>query len=381
MSQLRRLLATVACWLTVSAGVSGHGFSRHDSHDTAVSGGGTSTCPVGGLYVDGISGPYRISCVSRDQQQKSQQVNNNNPHHVAEKEEGIQTLFIEDTSSSPAWPSFNATYDPTASEVVGNFGTHENLTGVCNAPTFSKISWNNGVVWNRQNGAGNVTSVHLVFMTHLDLGFTDTTRNVCDDYFDNFFPKAFQTAEELRKRGGVEKFRWTEFPWLIQEYLDGGAGCAHRDRTPEEIKAMELAIAQDDIIWHKTAVNFLPEILDEETWAKSLRMCDELNIRFNKSWGLTGKHTDTPGMSRSAIPALLKAGVKAYHIGYNAACAKNVATLAPAFRWRSNASDHSGASDLLTLVNDNYGSASGFVPKSLLSKERLHQALFRCSFV
>ena len=45
-----------------------------------------------------------------------------------------------------------------------------------------------------------------------------------------------------------------------RRYLDGGAGCAHRDRTPAELEAMENAIANDDVIWHKTAVNFLPEV-------------------------------------------------------------------------------------------------------------------------
>jgi hypothetical protein len=133
-------------------------------------------------------------------------------------------------------------------------------------------------------------------------------------YFDNFFPTAMATAAELRNRTGNARFRWTEFPWLIQEFFDGGAGCAHRDRTPAELAAMEQAIANDDFLWVKTALNFLPEVLDERSWALSLQMCDDLNKRFNKSWGLAGKHTDTPGMSRSALPALLNAGVKAYHV-------------------------------------------------------------------
>ena len=124
---------------------------------------------------------------------------------------------------------------------------------------------------------------------------------------------------------------------------------------------MEAAIANDDVIWHATAVNFLPEVLDEETWAYSMGMAAALNKRFNKSWGtIAGKHTDTPGMSKGAIPALLRQGVRAYHIGYNSACAKNVAELPPAFRWRapgavSSTSDNS-SDMLLTFVNDNYGS-------------------------
>ena len=78
------------------------------------------------------------------------------------------------------------------------------------------------------------------------------------------------TAAELRKRNSTATFRWTEFPWLILEYLDGGAGCAHRERTAVEVAAMEAAIAQDDVIWHATALNFLPELLDEQMWSESL---------------------------------------------------------------------------------------------------------------
>ena len=114
---------------------------------------------------------------------------------------------------------------------------------------------------------------------------------------------------------------------------------------------MEAAIANDDVIWHATAVNFLPEVLDEETWAYSMGMAAALNKRFNKSWGtIAGKHTDTPGMSKGAIPALLRQGVRAYHIGYNSACAKNVAELPPAFRWRAPGAV-SSTSDDSSVVN------------------------------
>jgi hypothetical protein len=173
------------------------------------------------------------------------------------------------------------------------------------------IAWSNGATWVAGTAPppppppADISSIHLVYMTHLDLGFTDTTRNVCDAYFDKFFPEALATAAELRQRGSNATFRWTEFPWLIQEYLDGGAGCAHRGRTDAEVATMETAIAANDVIWHATALNFLPELLDEPMWGESLGLARDLNRKYNKSWGtVMGKHTDTPGMSRSAIPAL-----------------------------------------------------------------------------
>lgn len=142
-----------------------------------------------------------------------------------------------------------------------------------------------------------LTKIHVVYMTHLDLGFTNTTRNVCDEYADNYFPAAFATAEALRKNCSDTKtcptFRWTEFPWIIQEFLDGGTGCAHNRRTTEQLAAMEAAIARDDIIWHANAVNFLTEVLDEPLWDYSLGMKNTLNKRFNKSHGIiAGKLAD-----------------------------------------------------------------------------------------
>ena len=36
--------------------------------------------------------------------------------------------------------------------------------------------------------------IHLVYMTHLDVGFTNTSRNVCDTYFDEYFPAAIKVG-------------------------------------------------------------------------------------------------------------------------------------------------------------------------------------------
>lgn len=54
-----------------------------------------------------------------------------------------------------------------------------NVSGVSAPPQFNSIHWDNGVTWERQSPFPT-RSVHLVYMTHLDLGFTDTTRDVCD---------------------------------------------------------------------------------------------------------------------------------------------------------------------------------------------------------
>ena len=57
--------------------------------------------------------------------------------------------------------------------------------------------------------AAQIQTVHLIFKTHLDIGYTDYSANVVNQYFTDFIPRALQTAREMRERGGPEHFRWT----------------------------------------------------------------------------------------------------------------------------------------------------------------------------
>lgn len=72
-------------------------------------------------------------------------------------------------------------------------------------------------------------------MVHLDIGFTDLARGVCELYFDKHYPAAIALAEALAARGGPEQYAWTSHPWMVQEYLDGVAGCAPNPRTPAQV--------------------------------------------------------------------------------------------------------------------------------------------------
>ena len=110
----------------------------------------------------------------------------------------------------------------------------------------------------------------MISMIHLDIGFTNSTRGVCDSYFDEHFPRAIETATELRRRKGMARFQWTTFPWLVQEFLDGAAGCASRLRTPQELMHVRQAIERDDIVWHANALNSFFELYDQPLLTYSL---------------------------------------------------------------------------------------------------------------
>jgi hypothetical protein len=65
-------------------------------------------------------------------------------------------------------------------QISANFSNAKGAIRGTVSADCSAINWDNGAVWDV--GAPPqpiaITSIHVVTMTHLDLGFTDTTRNV-----------------------------------------------------------------------------------------------------------------------------------------------------------------------------------------------------------
>lgn len=87
-----------------------------------------------------------------------------------------------------------------------------------------------------------VRRVHVVFKTHLDIGFTDSAARTVKRYYDQFIPKAVEVAARLRHRGTTERLVWTTGSWLIKRYLDQADGPGRA--------ALEEAIECGDIRWH-----------------------------------------------------------------------------------------------------------------------------------
>src|SRR4051812_14534390 len=110
--------------------------------------------------------------------------------------------------------------------------------------------------------------VHLIFKTHLDIGFTDFARNVVASYFDDFIPRALAVAEELRQEGDAS-FRWTTGAWLIYEYLEQAA--------PVQRAQLERAVQNGDIIWHGLPFTMHSELMDAELFTFGLSLSQQLD--------------------------------------------------------------------------------------------------------
>jgi hypothetical protein len=174
----------------------------------------------------------------------------------------------------------------------------------------------------KESTAQNIEIVHLVFKTHLDVGFTDLAANVIDEYFDRFIPQAIESARELRRREGPERLVWTTGSWLIYEYLERAA--------PDRRRSLEEAIEAGDVVWHGLPFTTHSELVDPGLFEYGLGLSKELDERFGRET-IAAKMTDVPGHTRAIVPMLAEAGIRFLHIGVNPG--STPPEVPPVFRW------------------------------------------------
>jgi hypothetical protein len=169
-----------------------------------------------------------------------------------------------------------------------------------------------------------IDKIHIVYKTHLDVGFTDFAKNIISDYFNRFFPEAIKLARTLKEKDGKERFIWTTGSWLIFEYLEQAP---LKDR-----KVMEKAIIDGDITWHGLPFTTHSEFMDVSLFKFGLNLSKELDRRFGKKT-IAAKMTDVPGHTRGIVSLLDDAGIKLLHIGVNPASMPP--RVPDAFIWRN----------------------------------------------
>jgi hypothetical protein len=185
-----------------------------------------------------------------------------------------------------------------------------------------------------------VEKIHLVFKTHLDLGFTHLANVVYRHYMDDFIPGALRLAATLRERESADRFVWTTGSWLIYHYLE--------EASSADRKRMEAAIAAGDIAWHALPFTTHTELMDADLFRFGLSLSQKLDSRFGCKT-VAAKMTDVPGHTRAIVPLMAEAGIKLMHIGVNEA--STMPHVPPVFIWRDEASGH----ELLMIYEHHYG--------------------------
>lgn len=182
--------------------------------------------------------------------------------------------------------------------------------------------------------------VHLVFKTHLDVGFTDLAARVVARYLDDYLPRALALARTLRTTG-TDRFVWTTGSWLVWHALETCRGARRR--------ALEEGIVAGDIRWHALPFTTHSELMDAPLFRRGLGIAGELDRRFGRHT-IAAKMTDVPGHTRGIVPLLAEAGVRLLHIGVNPVC--RVPAVPPLFRWRC------AGAEVLVVYDTDYGKAA-----------------------
>lgn len=190
------------------------------------------------------------------------------------------------------------------------------------------------------SAGGGLDRVHVVYKTHLDVGFTDTAANVLRRYRDDYIPEAIRLAAALRDEFGEPRFVWTTGAWLLKHALE----CS----TPENRERLHHAISDGLVAWHALPFSVASETLRRPLLDDALRFSKELDRAYGRQT-TAGKMTDVPGHTIGLVAPLADGGVRYLHIGVNPATP--VPETPQHYVWR-DADGH----EVVVSVDANYGS-------------------------
>ena len=88
-----------------------------------------------------------------------------------------------------------------------------------------------------------VTDVHLVFMNHVDMGYTDLARNVCDRYFSDIIPANIALAQQLAASATPFALTSQSFFFSSQRCWTARRGARTRARRPRRWRRWRLPFA------------------------------------------------------------------------------------------------------------------------------------------
>lgn len=154
-----------------------------------------------------------------------------------------------------------------------------------------------------------IRKVHVVFKTHLDIGFTDFSDQVVQHYLYKYIPAAIRVAREVNRQGEPPRFVWTVGSYLIDLAL--------RALDQEAAGQLDQAIRQGYVAYHAMPFTTHSELCSPELFDAGLNIARRLDRRFGRKT-IAAKMSDVPGHTAGIIAPLLSHGVTFLHLGINA---------------------------------------------------------------
>jgi len=160
--------------------------------------------------------------------------------------------------------------------------------------------------------------VLVLFKTHLDIGFTDFSKNIIKKYIEEYIPNAIRIGYELKNTD--TPFIWTVGSWLIWEAL-----------KKDTDGIVSKAISDSILNWHAMPFTTHTELFNKQLFEYGLSLSEKLDKRFNKKT-IAAKMTDVPGHTIGMVPLMYDRGISFLHIGVNPATP--LPNVPPLFKWK-----------------------------------------------
>lgn len=152
-----------------------------------------------------------------------------------------------------------------------------------------------------------IKRVHVIYKTHLDIGYTNMGQTVLDSYVQEHIPHAIDLALKINTPEH-KKFIWTVGSFLVDYYK--------RHATPEQLEKIDEAIRLGYFRWHGLAVTSHTELQSPEVLAYNLSVSRKLDRAYGVHT-IAAKMTDVPGHKIALVRPLSEAGIRYLHIGIN----------------------------------------------------------------
>ncbi|KAJ9464546.1 hypothetical protein DIPPA_09975 [Diplonema papillatum] len=188
-----------------------------------------------------------------------------------------------------------------------------------------------------------IKRVHVVQSNHFDAGYTDTTTNVVNEYFTQFFPRAAALGFELESQAvnaSSPRLRWLTQAYLVSLYLNCPPNQGLQCPNSTEIATFKDAVGKGWITWHAFPHNAEMAEMAPNMVEHALQLVSSLDRTLSVAGKTVLSQRDVPGFPRSAIPLLRTHGVSAISVGGNGRV--NPPNVPPAFVWRDGAAAAAG---------------------------------------
>ncbi len=147
----------------------------------------------------------------------------------------------------------------------------------------------------------------MVFKTHFDIGFTDTSEKIIQQYVGSMLDEVIATCEGTAHMGKL-KYVWTMPSWPLSVMLKKSGG---------KTKKIDELVMNGQLAWHALPFTSHFDFCGPEDYIRGLTYSKSLCQRYGKPMPISAKMTDVPGHGIMLPSILHGAGVKFLHLGCN----------------------------------------------------------------